>query len=284
MIMIEPFILLHSQVVNHGVDKTTISEMLRVAREFFTMPAELREPLRSEDPAKTTRLSSSFNLNKEKVKKWREYLRMQCYPFHKYTPTWPSNPPDFVQVTSAYCTGIRTLALRLMRALSQGLGLSPDFLENALGEDAVQMEINYYAPCPNPGLTYGLPKHTDPNVITVLLTDSVPGLQALTGDGKWVTVEPLPNSFVVNIGDQIQVLTNGVYKSGVHRAVVNAGKERISIPTFYAPSAETEMEPAELLVTQENPRRFKKFRYEEYYKMYLSNSLESDTLQDFTLS
>eukprot|EP00252_Welwitschia_mirabilis_P025417 TRINITY_DN7917_c0_g1_i1.p1 TRINITY_DN7917_c0_g1~~TRINITY_DN7917_c0_g1_i1.p1 ORF type:complete len:355 (+),score=-9.09 TRINITY_DN7917_c0_g1_i1:102-1166(+) len=272
------------QVVNHRVDQKTVAEMLRVAREFFSMSAELRQHLRSEDPAKTTRLSTSFNINKERVHNWREYLRLHCYPLHKYTPSWPSNPPDFVHVTSTYCTEIRALVLRLLRVLSQGVGLSPDFLENALGEHAQHMAINYYAPCPNPELTYGLPKHTDPNALTVLLTDSVPGLQALTEDGEWVAVEPLSHSFVVIIGNQIEVLSNGVYKSAVHRAVVNAQKARISIPTFYCPSANTEIEPAELLVTEKNPRRFKKFRYEEYYKTFWSNSLESDTLQDFTLS
>ena len=67
------------------------------------------------------------------------------------------------------------------------------------------MAVNYYPPCPEPELTYGLPGHTDPNVLTILLQDlQVAGLQVLK-DGKWVAVNPEPNAFVINIGDQLQV-------------------------------------------------------------------------------
>lgn len=77
-------------------------------------------------------------------------------------------------------------------------------MEKALSKQAQHMAINYYPPCPQPELTYGLPGHKDPNALTVLLQDQVPGLQVLSG-GKWVTVKPIPGTFVVNIGDQIQV-------------------------------------------------------------------------------
>ena len=67
------------------------------------------------------------------------------------------------------------------------------------------MAVNFYPPCPEPELTYGLPAHTDPNALTILLQDlMVPGLQVLK-DGKWVAVDPHPDAFVINIGDQLQV-------------------------------------------------------------------------------
>jgi len=68
------------------------------------------------------------------------------------------------------------------------------------------MAVNFYPPCPEPELTYGLPAHTDPNALTILLQDlSVAGLQVLLKDGKWVAVNPHPDAFVINIGDQLQV-------------------------------------------------------------------------------
>lgn len=75
-----------------------------------------------------------------------------------------------------------------------------------LGEQGQHMALNFYPPCPEPELTYGLPGHTDPNALTILLQDlQVAGLQVLK-DGKWVAVKPYPNAFVINIGDQFQVL------------------------------------------------------------------------------
>ena len=65
--------------------------------------------------------------------------------------------------------------------------------------------LNYYPPCPQPDLTYGLPGHSDLNLITILLqADDVSGLQ-VSKDGKWIAVDPVPNTFIINVGDQIQV-------------------------------------------------------------------------------
>lgn len=82
--------------------------------------------------------------------------------------------------------------------------------------------------------TFSLPAHSRPTVLTLLLQDEVPGLQLLI-NGHWIAANPIPNYFVINIGDQLQVLSNGRYKSVLHRAVVSSSKARISIPTFLHP-------------------------------------------------
>ena len=103
-----------------------------------------------------------------------------------------------------YCTSVRGLVLKLLEAISESLGLQKDYNVKAIGKQAQHMALNYYPPCPEPELTYGLPGHTDGNLITILLQDDVPGLQVLR-KGKWVAVNPIPNTFIVNIGDQMQV-------------------------------------------------------------------------------
>lgn len=68
------------------------------------------------------------------------------------------------------------------------------------------MAMNFYPQCPEPDLTYGLPAHTDPNALTILLQDpEVAGLN-VQKDGKWIAVDPLPGALVINIGDQLQVM------------------------------------------------------------------------------
>lgn len=103
-----------------------------------------------------------------------------------------------------YCTSIRGLVLKLLEAISESLGLERDHIDKNLGKHGQHMAMNYYPPCPQPELTYGLPGHTDPNLITILLQDDVPGLQVLR-NGKWIAVNPIPNTFIINIGDQMQV-------------------------------------------------------------------------------
>lgn len=260
------------QIVNHGVHEKVIQNMLDVAREFFTMPAENRALLYSEDPSRVVRLSTSFNIQKENVFNWRDYLRHHCHPLEDYIDSWPAKPAAYREVASKYCREVRALILKLLCVISESLGLEPDFLNKALGKHGQHMAINYYPRCPNPELTYGLPSHTDPNALTVLLQDQISGLQLLM-NGRWVAVPPIPNAFVVNIGDQLQVLSNGIYKSAIHRAIVNPSESRISIPTFYCPSPDAVIEPADLLINPDNPVRYRKFTYQEYYHNFWSAGL-----------
>lgn len=111
----------------------------------------------------------------------------------------------FREDVAEYSRQLRRLALRLLDAISESLGLEKDYINKTLGKHGQHMAINYYPPCPEPDLTYGLPAHADPNVITILLQNDVAGLQVLK-NGKWVTINPVPNTFIVNIGDQIQVI------------------------------------------------------------------------------
>lgn len=83
------------QVINHGVALEAAKEMEEVAHGFFKLPVEEKLKLYSEDTSKTMRLSTSFNVKKETVRNWRDYLRLHCYPLEKYAPEWPSNPPSF---------------------------------------------------------------------------------------------------------------------------------------------------------------------------------------------
>ena len=83
------------QVLNHGIDDGLIAEVMAVAREFFRLPAEEKAKLYSDDPTRKIRLSTSFNVRKETVHNWRDYLRLHCHPLEQYVPDWPANPPPF---------------------------------------------------------------------------------------------------------------------------------------------------------------------------------------------
>lgn len=83
------------KVVNHGVEKKVYEEMLEVGSEFFELPVEEKMKIYSDDPTKTMRLSTSFNVRKEKVHNWRDYLRLHCYPIELYVNEWPEKPAKF---------------------------------------------------------------------------------------------------------------------------------------------------------------------------------------------
>ncbi|XP_047164919.1 protein DOWNY MILDEW RESISTANCE 6 [Vigna umbellata] len=264
------------QVINHGVGVEAVREMTEVAHGFFKLPVEEKLKLYSEDPSKTTRLSTSFNVRKETVHNWRDYLRLQCYPLDKYVPEWPSSPPSFKESVKKYCEEVRELGLRIQEYIGESLGLEKDYIKNVLGEQGQHMAVNYYPPCPQPELTYGLPGHTDPNALTILLQDlHVAGLQVLK-DGKWLAVNPHPNAFVINIGDQLQALSNGLYKSVWHRAVVNVDKPRLSVASFLCPNDEALISPAKPLTEDGSEAVYRGYTYAEYYKKFWSRNLDQE--------
>jgi len=111
-------------------------------------------------------------------------------------------------VIADYGEEIVKLGGRVLEILSVNLGLRKDFLMNAFGGEkdvGACLRVNFYPKCPQPDLTMGLSSHSDPGGMTILLPDeNVSGLQVRRGD-HWITVKPIPNAFIINIGDQIQV-------------------------------------------------------------------------------
>jgi isopenicillin N synthase-like dioxygenase len=261
------------QIVNHGVPETVMKNMIEIAKEFFEMPVEDRACLYSEDPKQLTRISTSFNVSKDKVFNWRDYLKHPCQPLEEVKSSWPEKPAAYREIAGKYTEELRTLGLKLLAAISEALGLDSDYLNKIFGKDGQFMLINYYPPCPNPDLTLGVAGHSDPSAITVLMQGGVSGLQVLKY-GKWVAVEPIPNAFVVNLGDQLQVVSNGRFRSVEHRAVTNASTARISIPTFYSPSMDSFVAPAASMIDDQHPALYRAYKYEEFTKVFLNQTLQ----------
>ncbi|PKA60190.1 putative 2-oxoglutarate/Fe(II)-dependent dioxygenase [Apostasia shenzhenica] len=141
------------------------------------------------------------------------------------------------------------------------------------------MAVNFYPRCPEPELTYGLPAHTDPNALTVLLQDPrAAGLQVLGPSGRWVAVDPRPEALVVNVGDQMQALSNGRYRSVWHRAVVSSERERLSVASFLCPCRSAVIESAEGLAGRHSPAVYRSFTYEEYYRKFWTRNLDQEHL------
>jgi len=117
-------------------------------------------------------------------------------------------------VTEKYASELMNLSEVLLKAMSSTLGLDEDYLHMAFGGSkgiSASMRVNYYPKCPEPELTLGLSSHSDPGGITLLLVDeNVKGTQVRKGN-TWVTVQPIPGAFVVNVGDQIQVILTLYY-------------------------------------------------------------------------
>jgi len=256
-----------------------MKRMMDIAKEFFEMPVEDRACLYSENPRQLVRLSTSTNVSKEKVHDWKDYLRHPCHPLEEVIGSWPQKPAAYREVAGKYALEMRALCLKLLTAISEALELESDYLDKTFGKHDQLMVINYYPPCPNPDLTLGIPGHSDAGGITVLMQGDVSGLQVLK-NGKWVAVEPVRNAFVVNLGDQLQVISNGRFRSVEHRAVTNAASARISIPTFYSPSVDAFIAPAPSMVDEAHPAQYRGHTFDEFLGVFWSQGLIKKTVLD----
>lgn len=104
-----------------------------------------------------------------------------------------------------YSDETKVLAQKLLRLISESLGLRPSCIEDAVGEFYQNITASYYPPCPQPELTLGLQSHSDMGSITLLIQDDVGGLEVLK-DGEWIAVQPLQDAILVLLADQTEVL------------------------------------------------------------------------------
>lgn len=108
------------------------------------------------------------------------------------------------EVLAKFIVEARGVAMKLLKLICEGLGLKEDYFDGDLTGGQVLINVNYYAPCPDPSLTLGLPPHCDRNVITLLLPGTVSGLQIMH-KGSWIGVESIRSALVVNFGHQLEV-------------------------------------------------------------------------------
>ncbi|KAL5705490.1 hypothetical protein ACHQM5_023788 [Ranunculus cassubicifolius] len=265
------------QVINHGVSEKIIKDMMDVGQEFFEMPIEDKMVMYSEDPRQLCRLYSSINYENEETHFWRDTLRHPVHPVEHFKHLWPLKPTTYKEIAETYSIMVRSLGLNLLEIIDEGLGLRSGYFNDELTKFQL-LSINHYPPCPDPSLTLGLPKHSDPNLLTVLLQADISGLQVLDDEGEWISVEPIPNAFIVNLGHILQIISNGRLKSAEHRVVTNSKVTRTTITTFFYPWVESIIHPAEELLNEDTPAKFRAFKYPEFLKLYLELTADTDDI------
>lgn len=254
------------QVVNHGVSQQLMSRIREAWRQFFRLPLDEKQAY-ANSPLTYEGYGSRLGVEKGIKLDWSDYFFLHYLPTSLHDQNkWPKFPPFCRKLVADYGDELAKLSGKLMKAFSTNLGLDEDYLDKAFGGDqsGACLRVNFYPKCPQPDLTLGLSPHSDPGGMTLLLPDdNVAGLQVRRGD-EWITVKPVPNAFIVNIGDQIQVLSNATYKSVEHRVIVNAAKERVSLAFFYNPDGNTMIKPAKELVTEDKPGLYPPMTFNDY--------------------
>ncbi|GMH16398.1 hypothetical protein Nepgr_018239 [Nepenthes gracilis] len=265
-------------VVNHGVPEGIMKEMIDGCKGFFDLTAEEKREFLGKDVLDPIRCGTSFNVSVEKVHFWRDFLKVTVHPqFH-----FPHKPFGFREVASEYCARISQVARGLFGGISKSLGFEESYVEKALNLDSgLQILVaNLYPPCPQPELAMGMPPHSDLGLLTLVIQNELSGLEVYH-NGRWIKINPIPNSLLVNIADSMEIFSNGRYKSNLHRAVVNSTATRISLAIANGPSLDTVVGPAAGLIDEEShPALYMPMKYRDYMKLHQGNHLDGKSCLD----
>ncbi|KAJ1390881.1 Oxoglutarate/iron-dependent dioxygenase [Sesbania bispinosa] len=185
----------------------------------------------------------------------REYLKVAAHPQCHF----PSKPPSFSKILEEYYKEMRMVEIGLARAMSKTLGFEENFIEEALNLKSRfdVMALNLYPPNAKSKGVVGLSEHTDPGFIITLVQDKDGGLQILTHKGKWINVYIPHHAILIQLGD-LEILTNGKYKSHIHRVLVDNNEvQRISVITVHGPSLEKVISPGIEFIDEEHPQGYR---------------------------
>jgi len=272
------------QIVNHEIPHSLIDEIKAVVKDFFNLPIEEKQKYAPQagDPQGYGQM---FVTSEDQTLDWGDLLALSLRPNQiKNLSLWPTVPTNFRDTVERYATEVERVARELLSLFAENLHLeAADYFENVFGSEPMNlMRMNLYPPCPRPDLVLGLSPHSDGGGITLLLQDDeIQGLH-VRKNNQWIPVEPIPYGLVVNIGDLVEVMTNGKYKSVEHRAVTNQERARLSIANFYNAGVDAEVAPAAKLVDEHNPCLYRKFIHKDYILYHLSRQLKGKRhLADF---
>ncbi|XP_006651534.2 2-oxoglutarate-dependent dioxygenase 11-like [Oryza brachyantha] len=229
------------QLVNHGVDEQVVNDMKDSATKFFSLPLESKKPVEVRENS-----IEGFGHHYSRAGKldWAQSVILVTQPIEDRNPElWPTNPATFRDALHKFSVETTSLTMRIVGFMATELGIDPEALARAFRGRRQNMSIHHYPPCRHPDKVIGIPPHTDGLGLTLLLqADDTPGLQ-IRKDGRWFPVPPRQGSFVVNVANILEVLTNGVYRSVEHRVLVDARKSRTTVVMFHDAHLDGMVEP-----------------------------------------
>jgi len=278
-------------VAGHGVDPVLQQRMEAMSQAFFALPEDEKMQVAMSRGGRAWRgffpigaeLTSGRPDKKEGLYFGTELSpsdpRVQAgLPLHG-SNLFPIRPEGFREVILDYVAAVTKVGHVVMQGVSLSLGLPADYFYKKYNQDPlILFRIFHYPPQVASSEDWGVGEHTDYGLLTILLQDAVGGLQ-VKSRGKWIAAPPIANTFVCNIGDMLEKMTGGYYRSTPHRVLNTTGRERLSFPLFFDPGFDTVIQPIENIQApnhEATPPRWDNANVHEFggtYGQYLLNKV-----------
>ena len=242
-------------VVGHAVPATLVADVFAQSRAFFALPVERKleidfrhanryrgyVPMQAEntDPRAAPDRKEAFDFGLQ-----IEIAGSDSVAARLRVPNlWPADLPHFRATLESYFAAMRRLAQTLFDIISEALHVPRDFFLAKIDRPIAQMRVLHYPPQPASAADFGIGAHCDYECFTILAQDDVGGLQVKNQAGEWIAAPFVADAFVINIGEMLARWTNDVFKATEHRVINASGRERFSVPFFFATNYDTIIDP-----------------------------------------
>uniref|UniRef100_K3WAM8 Fe2OG dioxygenase domain-containing protein n=1 Tax=Globisporangium ultimum (strain ATCC 200006 / CBS 805.95 / DAOM BR144) TaxID=431595 RepID=K3WAM8_GLOUD len=299
-------------ITNHGIPPEQFEEFHKAVHAFFALPKEIKNTIRRRRDNSRGYFDEELTKNKTD---WKEVFDITGP--HEDAPPNPElykrlivndqnqwldedTLPGFKATINAYYASAEHIARRILQLFAVALGEHVNFFDQFFHDGAFISEnqqttgpavhrnssifrLNHYPVAPEPEKTMGVYHHTDAGALTVLLQDDeVASLQVFhRGSQQWLFVPPIKDTFVINIGDLVQVWSNDKFVAPPHRVLASGSKSRYSAPYFYNPSYNTVIEP---IVVRENEKpRYGPLNWYEFLREKIEGNID-DIGEDLQIS
>lgn len=232
-------------VTGHGIAQSVMDGVFTTAARYFTLPLEERR-------------THSNGYKRGFV--WLEGRTTESYEMGFDLPesdpdvqerlflhgpnVWPDEQPWFREGIEPFNQGILALGEKLQRLFAISLGIDESFFVDLCRRPTLHARLLHYLVQSEEARVRDLavPEHSDLGMFTILMQDPNGGLEIQRRDGSWIRTPKIDGSFVVNVGDMMEIWTNELYVSTAHRVIGLKGTDRQSAATFFAPSYHTSVE------------------------------------------
>lgn len=260
-------------IKNHGVSQELIDQAYAAAKKFFALPTEEKNKLNIELSGQTLRGYIPMygeNVDPDFTKDFKESFDFglatdEVSPFFGPNPM-PEQPSEFKQVFEQYHEAMLALSKKLIEAIAMSLDLPKDYFRQYQQKPITIQRLLHYPPQQGE-ITIdelGIGAHTDYGFLTILCQDNNGGLQVQNRNGEWISAPPIEGSFIVNIGDLVQTLTNDRYISTLHRVINTSGNERYSLPFFIDMDFDAVVKTVPTCIDADNPEKYQPYTCGEH--------------------
>jgi isopenicillin N synthase-like dioxygenase len=248
-------------LTGHGVPQDLTDDILNISRRFFELPDEQKLAIEN---VNSPQFRGYTRTGKELTNgdiDWREQIDIGVdrpvvgegegvAPYWRLEGPnlWPEALPSMRDIVTEWNDRLSEVSLRLLRAIAQSLGAPADSFDAAFADRPYALiKIVRYPGESNPEPKQGVGAHRDGGVITLLLVEPEKGGLQVEHDGAWIDAPSIPGTFVVNIGEMLELATDGYLRATLHRVISPiVGTDRISIPFFFNPTLDARMPALEL--------------------------------------